>query len=110
MLVGSIFNIEVQEARDGASALAACQTNSFDVVFLDCNMPGLDGLQTLEHVLEREPMPRVIMISAERNARRTQEAIERGAAAFMHKPFFPADIDRTLHHAFGLRMPKLTAA
>jgi CheY-like chemotaxis protein len=110
VLLGSIFNIDVHEARDGPGALAACQTNSFDVVFLDCNMPGLDGLQTLDLLLGRDPMPYVIMISAQRDEQRTREAVERGAAAFLHKPFFPADIDRTLHRAFGLRAPKLTAA
>lgn len=47
------------------------------------------------------------MISTERNPERTAWALDRGAYAFLQKPFYAADIDRLFHGIFGLRMPEL---
>lgn len=107
VLANSIFNIDVTEAGDGLSAVDHCDNGEFDVVFLDCNMPGLPGTQTLERLLERDPGVKVIMISGERNEERRKWALDRGAFAFLYKPFNAADIDRELHALFGLRRPVL---
>ena len=53
------------------------------------------------------PGLKVIMISGERNEERRQWALDRGAAAFLYKPFNAFDIDRELHALFGLHMPQL---
>ena len=47
------------------------------------------------------------MISGERNETRRRWALDRGAAAFLYKPFNATDVDRELHALFGLRMPQL---
>jgi len=107
VLANSIFNIDVTEAGNGETALDDCDHDEFDVVFLDCNMPGLAGTQTLERLLERDSGVKVIMISGERNEERRKWALERGAFAFLYKPFNAADIDRELHALFGLRRPVL---
>jgi DNA-binding NtrC family response regulator len=107
VLSNSIFNIDVTEAGDGRTALDHCVSGEFEAIFLDCNMPGLDGLQTLEQMLEIDPAVKVIMNSGERNEEKTRWALQRGACAFLHKPFYAADIDRELHAIFGLKMPML---
>lgn len=103
----SVFNIEVTEASDGQNALDHCQTGKFEVIVLDCNMPGLNGLETLERLIERDPEVKVIMMSGERNEQRRQRALDLGAIAFLYKPFYPQDIDRELHKLFDLKMPVL---
>jgi CheY-like chemotaxis protein len=45
---GSIFNIDCEEAGDGGKAPRRCEAGDFELVVLDCNMPGLNGMQTLE--------------------------------------------------------------
>jgi len=107
VLTNSIFTIDVTEAGDGQTALTCCEDGEFDVIFLDCNMPGLDGLETLERLIERDPDVKVIMITGDRNEDRRRWALDRGAKAFLFKPFRPADIDRELHALFGLKMPEL---
>ena len=47
------------------------------------------------------------MITSERNEERKKWALDRGAFAFLYKPFNAADVDRELHALFGLRMPKI---
>jgi DNA-binding NtrC family response regulator len=107
VFANSIFNIDVTEAGDGETALAYCDSGEFDAVFLDCNMPGLPGTETLERLIERDPGVRVIMISGERNEARRKWALDRGAFAFLYKPFNASDIDRELHALFGLTPPQL---
>ena len=48
------------------------------------------------------------MMTSERNQERRHWALNRGAFAFLYKPFNAADIDRELHALFGLRMPQLS--
>lgn len=107
VLDASIFNIDPTEAGNGADAIELCESGEYAVVFLDCNMPGLNGFETLERMLERDPDVKVIMISAERNEERKQQALDRGAIAFLYKPFHGVDIDRELHTLFNLKMPLL---
>jgi len=107
VLTSSIFNIDITEAATGEAAIACCDAGHFDLIFLDCNMPGLDGLETLDRLLERDPDVKVIMITGDHNEDRRSWAFGRGAAGFLYKPFYPADIDRELHALFNLKMPEL---
>jgi CheY-like chemotaxis protein len=107
VLANSIFHLNIEEANRGADALARCSAEAFDVVFLDVNMPGLNGYATLARLMQANPQTKVVMISGEHNAPREREALRLGAAAIMHKPFFPTEIDAVLHSIFGLQSPKL---
>ena len=107
VLGSSVFHLNIEEACTGVDALARCNAQVFDVVFLDVNMPGLDGHATLKRLMLANPQTKVVMISSEHNALREREAIRLGAAAIMHKPFFPTEIDAVLHRIFGLQSPKL---
>lgn len=103
----SVFDCAIAEAADGESALALCRTSEFDVVFLDCNMPGLSGVATMKRLLQLNPSLRIVMISAERNPANETAALSCGACAFLPKPFTSEDVNRVLHAAFGLRSPNL---
>ena len=107
VLARSMFRIDIEETGDGETALEWCASRVFDLVFLDCNMPRLDGIETLTRLREREAATQVVMISGERNRERVREARARGAAAFLHKPFYPNEVDALLHDLFGLRSPRL---
>lgn len=107
VLSTSIFHLEIQEANTGAEAISRSKSETFEVVFLDVNMPGLNGYATLSRLMQANAQAKVVMISSEYNAAREREALKLGAAAIMHKPFFPTEIDAVLHRIFGLQSPKL---
>jgi CheY-like chemotaxis protein len=107
VLLNSIFHLNIDDANNGAEAIARCNTETFDVVFLDVNMPGLNGHATLARLMGINPQTKVVMISGEHDTLREREALKLGAAAIMHKPFFPTEIDAVLHRIFGLQSPKL---
>jgi CheY-like chemotaxis protein len=109
MTRNSMFRINCDEAADGKTAIMSYYAKGYDIVFLDYNMPGLNGQETLEQILKRNRRAKVIMMSAERDENRARVAVDYGAVDFLYKPFFPEDIDRVLHKAYGLRMPGLAS-
>lgn len=90
------------EAADGEAALSLCRQHHPDVVLLDINMPGMDGLAALHAIRQECPATRVIMISAEATPERVNEAIASGADGFIVKPFHAGrvlgDIAAALEH------------
>ncbi len=107
VLEASIFHIDIEVVADGEAALARFAEGGINIVFLDCNMPGLDGLATLTGLLARDPQMKVVMISGEKNEDRERAAVEAGAVAFLHKPFYSTHVDALLHKLCGLRSPDL---
>jgi len=112
ILQSSIFNCEITEAGGGDTALSLCRTTEFDAVFLDRNMPGMDGVCTMRRLQLIQSSLKIVMMSAERNLAKENQALDAGACAFLQKPFHTEDVDKVLHAAFGLRSPnlKLTAS
>jgi two-component system chemotaxis response regulator CheB len=80
----------VGEAAGGAEALARIPEVSPDVVTLDLDMPGMNGLAVLRALLARDAGLRVIMLSAhtQEGAEATLEALSAGAADFLDKTRF----------------------
>lgn len=104
---GSVFNCEISHAADGESAVVLCRSTEFDAVFLDRNMPGMDGLSTMKRLQIIQSQLKIVMMSAERNLDKEHQALDGGASAFLQKPFHSEDVDKVLHAAFGLRSPNL---
>lgn len=96
------FPLEISEADEGFAALKQVREAGIDLVFLDYNMPGFSGLETLaEFKREKRRVDVVIMTSAGHESL-PNRAREYGAA-FLRKPFYPADIDAVLCQFYGLR-------
>jgi two-component system, cell cycle sensor histidine kinase and response regulator CckA len=83
-------------AQDGGSAIDLFSRHSDEIaaVLLDMMMPGLDGMQTLDELLRISPDVVVIACSGLRTTQRESEAFERGAKAFLPKPYSD---DQLLH-------------
>lgn len=81
---------EVGEARDGVEALEKVKSEPFDLIFLDVEMPNMDGLEVLSH-LQQDPKLQnlsVVMFSSRGVASKYKKmAIDLGAKAYFTKPF-----------------------
>jgi DNA-binding NtrC family response regulator len=79
--------LQVEEAADGAEALARFDAEPAPLVVTDLRMPGMDGMELLRRLAARAPAPRVIVITAHGSERQAVEAMKAGAYDYFRKPF-----------------------
>ena len=103
LLTGIRFPLDVTEAEDGIDALKQLSGGKFDFVFLDYHMPGLNGLETLSEIKRLHPSVQVVLMTSTEDEAVIKRAQTAGAAAFLRKPFYPADIDAVLQSIYGMR-------
>jgi DNA-binding NtrC family response regulator len=77
----------VAAATSGADALAALERDDYDVILTDLVMDGVDGLTLLRAAQQREPAPRVVLMTAFGSLESAIEAIRLGAYDYITKPF-----------------------
>jgi two-component system chemotaxis response regulator CheY len=79
----------VEEAEDGAAALAACERHMPDAILLDWNMPVMNGIDFLRRLrgMQGGDAPKVVFCTTERKLEQIQEAIAAGANEYIMKPF-----------------------
>lgn len=87
---------EVVTATNGQDALDLCRERSFDLIFLDENMPGLSGLETLSRIKEFCPTVPVVMVTKSEEENIMDQAIGSKIADYLIKPVNPNQIFLTL--------------
>lgn len=92
VLTGSGVIEVVGEASTGPEALETIARQRPDVALLDLHMPGLDGLQVAAAVLRDGMGTRVLIVSAFDDPAQVFDALEQGAAGFVHKESTPAEM------------------
>lgn len=97
---------EVGETGDGERGLEAFGNGStWDAVLLDQRMPGMDGLETLRRIKERQPDARVIMSTAYASIELAVDAMKLGATDFVRKPMTPEILRNAITAALAKRFP-----
>ena len=90
---------EVEVFEDSRKALERLEQISFDIVVTDIRMDEIDGIEILEHVQQKSPRTRVIMITGYAMISIAKKAMEKGAFDFIAKPFKPDDLRRVVARA-----------
>ncbi|GGE07866.1 response regulator transcription factor [Psychroflexus salis] len=82
-------NFEVFIARDGEEAIHIAKEKKPDVLVLDIMMPKVDGFEVLEYVKFNSDLQetKVIFLSAKNKEKDIQKGIDKGANAYLTKPF-----------------------
>jgi two-component system LytT family response regulator len=86
----------IAECENGLEAVGAIEAQAPDVVFLDVEMPELNGLAVVE-AIEPERCPQVVFVTA--HDKYLQRAFEVHAVDYICKPFTDARFEDALHHA-----------
>lgn len=81
----------VAEAQDGSEAITLARELRPDVVFMDMNMPNVDGIEAARVIGEERIAP-VVMVTAFSQAEYVERAAEAGAMGYIVKPFSAGDI------------------
>ena len=90
----AVAGFEVDIAEDGGAALELARTMKYDLMVLDAMMPVMDGFEVLRR-LKNDPDTAsllVVMLTARRGEHDVLDALERGAAEYLTKPFIPDEL------------------
>lgn len=90
------WDIDLTEACNGREALAAVHTGKAEVLFLDLQMPELDGFEVLRELQQHHAKTVVIVISADIQPEAQKLVAELGAFRFLRKPLVPEQLEKTL--------------
>jgi len=93
---------QVDNAKDGQSAIAMVQEERPDLVLLDIWMPGLDGIETLKKMRELHPDLQIIMMSGHATIETAVTATKLGAYDFVEKPLSLEKLLVCIHNALKI--------
>ena len=100
--------MKITEAGDGQTALDIYKQDHVDIVFLDVNMPGLSGIETLHELRKLNDNAKVILMTADKSEKIANSVSALNVDCFLYKPFYATDVNQALHKLFGLRTPELS--
>ena len=87
----------VAEAVDGEDGMKKYE----DIVTMDITMPKLDGIDAVSEILKINPAAKIVMVTAAGQKTNIVEALKRGAADFIQKPFESSAIVSVLEKVMG---------
>lgn len=83
---------DITPVNSGADAIEQCEQNLYDIIFLDENMPGMSGIETLTQIKAIRPTLPVVMITKSEEEYIMEEAIGAKIADYLIKPINPNQI------------------
>lgn len=97
------MDIEVHKAEDGISGIELFDKIRPDVVLIDIKMPGISGIDVIEHIEAHDPDVIKIVITGYATVELAVESMKKGAYDFLTKPFTPHDLKLVVKRALDKR-------
>jgi DNA-binding NtrC family response regulator len=94
---------DVEAVGTGEAAVARAAARFFDVVLCDVNLPGIDGIETLQRILTVNPETFVLLITAYGTVESAVEAFQRGAQDYLMKPILLDEVLGKIRRLLKLR-------
>ncbi len=101
LVVTGLGAVEIREAADGAAALLMYQQFAPDLVLLDINLLGEDGVSVLGKLLAFDPLAKVVMLTAVASREIVEKCAAAGALNFIRKDMPRPDLVKTLHDTWA---------
>ena len=84
--------MDVFAANDGLTALEQVRSRCPDVIVLDWMMPGMDGMEVIQHLRSEGNQAGILMLTARDAVESRVQGLDRGADDYLVKPFAPAEL------------------
>jgi len=100
-----LFELDIEvvgAAISGEEGVEMAKGMHPDVVLMDINMPGIDGIQASEIITRHSPYTQIIIMSVQGEADYLRRAMQAGAREFLIKPFSSADLVNSVRRAHQL--------
>ncbi len=95
----ALMGYHISTAADGETALARYAQTPPDLALVDIRMPGIDGLEVLRAVRERDPEAEIVIITGHGDMEIAIQALRLGASDFLSKPVDKLTLEATLQRA-----------
>jgi response regulator NasT len=92
------------DARNGVEAVELARTQRPDLVLIDLQLPGVDGVEATRRILRDRHIP-VVALTGHRSGGYVERALEAGAVAHVLKPFHEAHLLGTITNALANHIP-----
>jgi DNA-binding NarL/FixJ family response regulator len=99
-ILAGVEGIEVVgAAQDGAAAIALAHAVRPDIVLMDISMPGMDGIEATERLIEMNIGARVVMLTSYSEREKITQALAAGAVSYLTKDSPPDAVIRAIRSA-----------
>ncbi|RKY91804.1 MAG: response regulator, partial [Ignavibacteriae bacterium] len=95
-------DFNVATALSGDEAIKLVEENEFDVIVLDVQMPGKDGVETLKEIKNIEQLSQVIMLTGHATVKTAIEGMKNGAFDYLMKPTDTDELIEMINNAYKL--------
>ncbi|MEO3679449.1 response regulator [Rheinheimera sp. FR7-31] len=95
---------QVHEAADGSRGLSVFNQHQHDLVFLDIELPDINGQQLLAKIKTESDRTHVVMVTAHNSVDNVQKSIAAGASGFIAKPFSPQKIKNIVERCLAAKL------
>lgn len=99
------WGFQTAVARGGEEALRLNDAQPFDIVILDLNLPGIDGLETLRRLRERSPHLQAIVLTGFASIESAKKAVHLDVVEFLTKPCHLGELEQALDRALRRMAP-----
>ena len=90
---------DVDSADSGEDGIALVEKSSYEVILLDINLPGIDGIETLQKIRKAQPESSVIMLTGNPTLETVKEALKIGAVDYLAKTIDPVKLNVVIKRA-----------
>ncbi len=87
LLTNVLKMFTIIKATDGIDAVESYMLNAPDIVFLDINLPSINGIEVLHRIKSFDPNAYVVMLSGQTQLQNVKSSAHEGASGFIAKPF-----------------------
>ena len=91
----------VGEAADGMEAMQMAAAHKPDVILMDLNMPGMDGITATREIHQKFPLVKIIALTSFSEKNMVQGALQAGAIGYLLKNITAAELKNAIHSAFS---------
>ncbi len=100
-LFKKFFDLDIETADDGVDAVAKARAKKYDVIFMDMNMPNMDGTQATREIRGFDKDIPIIALTANAYAEDIERAYKSGMNNYCTKPFVKEKIEKALLQVLG---------
>ncbi|PLY02904.1 MAG: hypothetical protein C0624_07565 [Desulfuromonas sp.] len=88
---------DVRTVDNGTTGLQLCRDDEFDLVVIEMNLPGMDGLEITQRIISFNPEQPIMVVTAQQDVDKALAALQKGVAEYLLKPIDPQKFLRSVN-------------